>query len=66
MLTPKIIPDDALFEDVIQAASKAGMHLISNGKRMVVSPFVPPGWSEIAIKIIGPNHARLELLPCAA
>lgn len=66
MITAQIIPDDALFADVIDAAIKANMHIISNGRRIVVSPSIPAGWIKIGVKVIDRHRARLEAQPCAA
>lgn len=66
MITAHIIPDDALFADVIESAIQAGMHIISNGSRIVISPVVPKGWTKIGVKVIDRHRARLEAIPCAA
>lgn len=66
MITAQIIPDDALFTDVIEAAIKARMHIITNGRRIVVSPTIPAGWIKIGVKVIDRHRARLEAQPCAA
>jgi len=43
------IPDpSATLLVVMQAAQARGMHLIHNGREIVVSPVVPPGWSRVA------------------
>ncbi len=34
--------------DLQQAAESEGMHLIHDGREIVVSPIVPPGWFRIA------------------
>lgn len=46
-----VFPADAFLDDLAKAAAERGMHLIGNGKRIVVSPIVPPGWWKIAVKI---------------
>ena len=67
MIAAHIIPtDDALFDEVIQAAVKANMHVISDGVRVVISPTVPRGWIKLAVKVIDRTRARLEAIPCAA
>ena len=60
------ITEEALFDDLLQQARERGMHLISDGKRTLISPIVPPGFIKIAVKIKTPTHARLEAMPCAA
>lgn len=63
-----IYPEDMLFDDIARAAQAAGMYLISNGHKVVVSPIVPPGFVKIAVKIKvrSPQRATLEAMPCAA
>ena len=50
MIAAIIIPDNATVLSAATEAKAAGMHLISNGKRTVVSPIVPPGWFKVAVK----------------
>lgn len=59
MIAAQFFPADALLDDCAQAAQARGMHLIGNGRRIVVSPIVPPGWFKIAVKIKCPNTASL-------
>lgn len=66
MITAQIIPADALYDDVIRAAIHANMFVISNGKRTVISPTVPPGWVKMAVKEIDRHRAILEAPKCAA
>ena len=43
------IPDQtATLLEIMQAAQARGMHLIHNGREIVVSPIVPPGWWRVA------------------
>ena len=46
-----------------QVAADAGMHLITDGFDVKVSPIVPPGWRKvpITIKITAPDRGTL---PC--
>jgi len=37
--------------EAYQVAQRAGMHLISNGVEVKVSPIIPPGWREIPLKV---------------
>lgn len=44
-----------------QVAQQAGMHLISDGRDVKVSPIVPPGWREIPlrVKVTSPTSGRV-------
>ena len=43
------LPDgNATLLEIISGAEARGMHLIHNGREMVVSPIVPPGWFRVA------------------
>lgn len=66
MITAIIFSEDALLDEVAQAAKARGMHIISNGQRTVVSPIVTAGWTKIAVKVKTPTSAQLEAIPCAA
>lgn len=54
--------------DAYRVAREAGMHLISNGFDVKVSPIIPPGWREIPlrVKVTGPDTGRLETSERAA
>lgn len=41
--------DNMLLDDALALAKKAGMFLISNGRRAVVSPVIPQGWAKIEL-----------------
>jgi hypothetical protein len=58
--------DDTTVEELAQVAKAAGMHLISNGSKVVVSPVVPAGFFKIAVKVKHRHLAILEALPAAA
>jgi hypothetical protein len=68
MITAQILPitDETTLDECAQAARHAGMHLITNGFKVVVSPIVPPGFWKVAVKVKTPAHAALEPQPCAA
>lgn len=66
MIAALILNPDALLDECAQAARARGMHLISDGFRVVVSPIVPPGFFKIAVKVKTPSRAVLESQPCAA
>lgn len=58
--------DDTTVEELAQVAKDAGMHLISNGFKVVVSPIVPAGFWKIAVKVKNRHLATLEAAPNAA
>lgn len=68
MISAHILPitDDTTLDECAQVARQTGMHLISNGFKVVVSPIVPPGFWKIAVKVKTPSLAHLEHQPCAA
>lgn len=37
--------------DAYRVAREAGMHLISDGLEVKVSPIIPPGWREIPLRV---------------
>lgn len=39
--------EDMLLADAMELAKKAGMFLIGNGQRAVISPTIPDGWNKI-------------------
>lgn len=58
------IPEDTDLLDAARQASAAGLHLICNGRRTVLSPIVPPGWAKVTAQ--HPIHTASEHSPCAA
>lgn len=68
MITARILPisDATTLDECARAARAAGMHLISNGFKVVVSPIVPPGFFKIAVKVRSDKRATLDPVPCAA
>ena len=60
------VTDATLLDDCIAAAKRQGMHLITNGRRTVISPVIPAGWVKVAVKVKTPKAAHLETTPCAA
>lgn len=44
-----------------QVAQQAGMHLITDGHDVKVSPIVPPGWREVPlrVKVTGSTSGRV-------
>jgi hypothetical protein len=65
MLVALIPPPDVLMCELEQIAIEHRMHLITDGKRLVVSPIVPPGWHRMGV-----THKSAPLAPevpqCAA
>lgn len=61
-----IIPDDAAVFDIAEEAVSQGLHLISNGRRFVISPEVPTGWHELIVKIKTPHLGHVAEAACAA
>lgn len=63
--TAIIPPPDILMCELEQIAIDHRMHLITDGRRLVVSPVVPPGWHRMGI-----SHKAGPLAPgvmrCAA
>ncbi len=68
MITATIVPvtDSTTVDELARVAKAAGMYLISDGHKVVVSPVVPAGFFKIAVKIKCPQRAELEAIPCAA
>lgn len=68
MITARILPitDDTTLDECARAAQAAGMHLITNGFKVVVSPVIPPGFVKIAVKVKCARRATLEPQACAA
>jgi hypothetical protein len=67
-MNTQTIPEDTTVLDAGQQAAMAGLHLICNGRESKVSPFVPPGWFRVAVKIkpASASAPDRESLPCAA
>ena len=42
--------ENMLLDDALAIAKKAGMFLISNGRRSVISPVIPRGWAQIVLR----------------
>lgn len=68
MITPLTLPDDALLSECLDAAHRYGMHLITDGRRVLVSPIVPAGFTQLKItaKVRKASMAHLEDYACAA
>jgi len=54
-----IIPDEATLLEVAEQAAAGHLHIITNGKRTVLSPIVPQGWHRLIITIKTPTRAQL-------
>lgn len=64
-----IIPDlDMTMLDAFHLARAHSMHLISDGVRIIIAPYIPPGWREVPIRIkqtANQQHTQGDM-PCAA
>lgn len=47
------LPPEIELRDAADAANSSGMHLITDGSEVVVSPIVPPGWFRMGVKVKG-------------
>lgn len=65
-LAAAILPDDLTVLEAAEIARAHNLHLITDGRRVVVSPIVPPGWHRLAVRIKTASPPELEVLPCAA
>lgn len=65
-----IIPDlDMTMLDAFRLARAHSMHLISDGSRIIIAPYIPPGWREVPIRIKNAANQQQHTqgdLPCAA
>ena len=68
MITAHLLPitDNTTVDELAQVAKAAGMHLISDGVRVLVSPIVPAGFIKVAVKVKTARRAHLEATQCAA
>lgn len=53
------IPDDALLFDVAKSAAGQRLHVLSDGRRTVLSPVLLNGWTEIHVRVRTPTRAVL-------
>lgn len=53
------IPDDALLFDVAESAAGQHLHVLTNGRRTVLSPVVLDGWTKVRIGIKSPTRAAM-------
>ncbi len=60
-----ILSEDTSVFDAGQRAAVAGLYLICNGRESKISPFVPPGWFRVAVKIKPATSSYRGSLPCA-
>lgn len=64
MIAAIIPPANAMLSEVYDAAVANGMHIITDGCRVVVSPIVPPGWHRMGITVKSAPIPR-EVPQCA-
>ena len=62
--TITLADDEMRLDEAIALAAAHRMYLISNGRRSVISPTIPPGWQRIAVRVKTPRLAQLEAEPC--
>lgn len=65
MIAALILPDTTTMLECAQAARANHMHLITDGRRVVVSPVVPPGWHRMGVTHKAPPIPK-ETIQCAA
>jgi hypothetical protein len=51
-----IIPSDTDVLEAARLAAAAHLHLITDGRRTVLSPWVPPGWHKLAVTVKEASH----------
>ncbi len=44
-----LVPDDAALWEIAHQAAASGLHLIDNGKRWALAPYVPAGWKAVPL-----------------
>jgi len=44
-------PHEAELLDVARQAVASHLHLITNGRDSVLSPWIPPGWHKLAVRV---------------
>lgn len=54
-----IIPSDTEVIEAAKLAAAAHLHLITDGKRTVLSPVVPPGWHKLAVTVKEASHGAI-------
>jgi len=61
-----LIPEETDLIEAAGQASAAGLHLLCNGRRTVLSPIIPPGWAKVSVQQPRRRpHAPQETPPCA-
>jgi hypothetical protein len=58
-----IVPDDALLVTVAESAAGQHLHILSNGRRTVLSPVLLDGWTEIHVRIKTPTRGVMVAHP---
>ena len=51
-----IVPSDTEVIAAARLAAAAHLHLITDGKKTVLSPVVPPGWHKLAVTVKEAPH----------
>ncbi|MBS1188934.1 MAG: hypothetical protein H6R10_726 [Rhodocyclaceae bacterium] len=59
------IPDDMTLVAAAARAASSGFFLVTDGRRTLISPVVPPGFHRIVVRN-RPAELPQEITPCAA
>lgn len=54
MVLARILPPDTPVIVAASFAAEEGLHLITDGRRSVLSPVVPPGWFRVGVRVRQP------------
>lgn len=59
MTPPRPIPGDTPVLDAAREAARTGVPLITDGRRTVLSPVIPPGWHRLGVTVRETRDADL-------
>lgn len=45
------LPEESELLEIAQRAAASHLHLITDGRQVVLSPFIPPGWHRLAVRV---------------
>lgn len=51
MIAAVIVPSDTEVAEAARLAEASHLHLITDGRRTVLSPVVPPGWLRVGVNV---------------
>ncbi len=60
MIAAVIIPSDTEIRTAASMAAAAHLHLITDGRRTLLSPIVPAGWTRLAVHCKQPQEPSHE------